>query len=50
LQSLGVIRYHRGHIIVLDRERLEALSCECYAVVKKEIDRLFPSGEALISP
>jgi len=40
LQKLGVIRYSRGKIIVLDRPRLEALSCECYAVVKAETDRL----------
>jgi len=42
LQRQGVIAYHRGHITVIDRPRLEALSCECYAVVKKETDRLFP--------
>ena len=40
LQDLGVIEYHRGHITVLDRSQLEKLSCECYAVVKKETDRL----------
>ncbi len=40
LQKLGVIRYSRGKITVLDRPRLEALSCECYAVVKAETDRL----------
>ena len=42
LQDLGVIRYRRGHITVLDRPQLERLSCECYAVVKKESDRLLP--------
>jgi CRP-like cAMP-binding protein len=42
LQNLGVIRYSRGHITVLDRPHLERLSCECYAVVKKESDRLLP--------
>jgi CRP-like cAMP-binding protein len=42
LERLGVIRYARGHITVLDRPRLEQLSCECYAVVKKETDRLLP--------
>jgi CRP-like cAMP-binding protein len=41
LQKQGVIRYTRGRIIVLDRPRLEKLSCECYAVVKQESDRLF---------
>ncbi len=40
LQKQGVIRYSRGKITVLDRKRLEKLSCECYAVVKKETDRL----------
>ncbi|MDB5973320.1 MAG: transcriptional regulator, Crp/Fnr family [Nevskia sp.] len=40
LQKQGVIEYRRGHITVLDRTKLEALSCECYAVVKKETDRL----------
>ena len=42
LQKLGVIDYCRGHITVLDRSKLEALSCECYAVVKRESDRLLP--------
>jgi len=42
LQRLGVVRYVRGHITVLDRARLEYLSCECYAVVKRETDRLLP--------
>jgi CRP-like cAMP-binding protein len=40
LQKLGVITYRRGQITVLDRPRLEQLCCECYAVVKKETDRL----------
>ncbi|MBA6115185.1 Crp/Fnr family transcriptional regulator [Pseudomonas putida] len=42
LQRLGVIEYSRGHIKVLDRAHLEQLSCECYAVVKKETERLLP--------
>ena len=42
LDKLGVIRYARGQITVLDRARLEQLCCECYAVVKKESDRLLP--------
>ena len=42
LQKLGVIEYSRGQITVLDRHRLEKLSCECYAVIKKETDRLLP--------
>jgi CRP-like cAMP-binding protein len=43
LHKLGVIRYARGQITVLDRPQLENLCCECYAVVKKESDRLLPS-------
>ena len=46
LQKLGVIRYKRGQITVLDRPRLEQLSCECYAVVKKESDRLLPRARS----
>jgi CRP-like cAMP-binding protein len=42
LQRLGVIQYARGQITVLDRPHLEKLSCECYAVVKRESDRLLP--------
>ena len=40
LQAAGLIRYVRGHITVLDRQGLEAASCECYQVVKTEFDRL----------
>ena len=40
LQKARVIRYVRGHITVIDRPKLETLSCECYAVVKTETDRL----------
>ena len=42
LQKAGCIHYRRGQITVLDRAGLEARVCECYAVVKKEHDRLFP--------
>ncbi|MGZ5644494.1 MAG: Crp/Fnr family transcriptional regulator [Usitatibacter sp.] len=42
LQSAGVINYHRGHITVLDRPKLESLSCECYAAVRRETERLLP--------
>jgi CRP-like cAMP-binding protein len=42
LQTLGVIKYNRGKITVLDRAKLERLSCECYAAVKRETDRLLP--------
>ena len=44
LQQAGLIHYSRGHIMVLDRPRLEARVCECYAVVKHEFDRLLPSS------
>lgn len=40
LQTAGYIRYRRGHITVLDRTGLEAVACECYAVVRKEVVRL----------
>ena len=42
LQEAGLIRYVRGHITVLDRKGLEQRTCECYAMVKKEYDRLLP--------
>jgi CRP-like cAMP-binding protein len=47
LQKLGVIHYSRGQITVLDRPRLEQLCCECYAVVRKETDRLLPAAVAV---
>lgn len=40
LQDAGLIKYRRGHITVLDRAQLERRVCECYAVVKRESDRL----------
>jgi CRP-like cAMP-binding protein len=42
VQRAGLIHYSRGRITVLDRPGLEARACECYAVVKKEFDRLLP--------
>jgi CRP-like cAMP-binding protein len=42
LQKEGLIQYARGHITVLDRTGLEKRTCECYAVVKREYDRLLP--------
>lgn len=42
LQADGLIHYARGHITVLDRAGLERRTCECYAVVKNEYDRLLP--------
>ncbi len=47
LQNTGLIRYARGHITVLDRVGLERATCECYAVVKKEYDRLLPDRKAV---
>jgi hypothetical protein len=53
LQDAGLIRYSRGRITVLDRDKLEQRVCECYAVVKKEPDRLLPylppAGRAFVS-
>jgi len=46
LQKIGLIRYSRGRISVLDRPGLEQRTCECYAVVKKEYDRLLPDQVA----
>jgi CRP-like cAMP-binding protein len=48
LQALGLIRYARGHILASDRHGLERQACECYAVVKREYDRLLP--ETLATP
>ena len=47
LQKAGLIQYSRGRISVLDRPGLESRSCECYAVVKKEYDRLLPDMVAI---
>lgn len=50
LQRAGLIRYSRGRITVLDRPGLEKEACECYAVVKKEVDRLLsdiPGGDPI---
>jgi CRP-like cAMP-binding protein len=45
LQDEGIVRYQRGRITVLDRPKLESICCECYAVVKKETDRLLPPSD-----
>lgn len=42
LQKLGLIRYARGHVEVLDREGLEEQACECYGVLRDEYQRLLP--------
>ena len=47
LQRDGLIRYSRGHITVLDRAGLEARTCECYEVVRKEYARLLPDLTAV---
>jgi CRP-like cAMP-binding protein len=41
LQKLGIIRYRRGHVSVLDRRGLERAACECYGVTRADYDRLF---------
>jgi CRP-like cAMP-binding protein len=47
LQKAGLIHYSRGRIVVLDRLGIEARTCECYAVVKRESDRLLPDVRQL---
>jgi CRP-like cAMP-binding protein len=47
LQQAGLIRYARGHITILNRNGLEERTCECYAVVKKEYDRLLPTRQPI---
>jgi CRP-like cAMP-binding protein len=47
LQKAGLIKYSRGHITVLDRKGLESRTCECYAVVKREYERLLPERTSI---
>jgi CRP-like cAMP-binding protein len=44
LHKAGIIHYRRGRITIPDRMQLERRTCECYAVVRKEYDRLLPAG------
>ncbi len=46
LQAAGIIRYARGHILLLDRRKLEARACACHAVIGREFDRLCPYKSA----
>lgn len=48
LQDAGLIRYRRGHILVLDRVGLEERCCECYTAVKQETDRLLQTPTSFI--
>ena len=47
LHDAGLIHYHRGHITVLDRAGLERRTCECYAALRKEYERLLPAKTAI---
>jgi DNA-binding GntR family transcriptional regulator len=49
LQADGLIEYSRGRIRVIDRPGLEARVCECYAVVKREYQRLLPYAKAALA-
>jgi CRP-like cAMP-binding protein len=46
LQAAGLIRYHRGQVTIVDRPGLEQVSCECYGVIKAELDRVIEDGHA----
>ena len=50
LQRAGLIRYRRGHIQVLDRAALEDISCECYAVIQQNADKVLPGRPSLLGP
>ena len=47
LQAAGLIRYHRGLVTVIDRPGLEAVSCECYGVIKDELDRVIQDAPSI---
>jgi CRP-like cAMP-binding protein len=44
LQSAGLIRYHRGRVTIVDRDGLEAVSCECYGIIKAALDSVVASA------
>jgi CRP-like cAMP-binding protein len=46
LQAAGLIRYHRGQVTIIDREGLEGVACECYQVIKDELDRVVDRAAA----
>ncbi len=49
LQDVGIIQYSAGTITVLDRKKLQQHACECYAAVKRELDRLLPGLESKVN-
>jgi Mn-dependent DtxR family transcriptional regulator len=49
IQKAGLIQYRRGLITALNRQGLEAASCECYAIIKQEYDRLLDNDESQLA-
>src|SRR5262252_4183017 len=45
LQQAGLIRYHRGHIEIVDRRGLEARACECYEAIRRHVEEVTPAEE-----
>jgi len=44
LQQAGLIRYHRGHIEIVDRRGLEARACECYEAIRRHVEEVAPAA------